>query len=111
MLLASYALITLGGTRVQLRESIKYIAINVISSSLFLIAIAYLYGTLGSLNMAHLATLIQESGQTPILTVISLLFLILFSLKSGLFLYYCLPGSYSKLSILLARNVVVFLRN
>lgn len=95
MLLASYALITLGGARVQLRESIKYIAINVISSSLFLIAIAYLYGTLGSLNMAHLATLIQESGQTPILTVISLLFLIVFSLKSGLLLYQWLPGSYS----------------
>lgn len=102
MLLASYALITLGGTRVQLRESIKYIAINVISSSLFLIAIAYLYGTLGSLNMAHLASLIQESGQTPILTVISLLFLIVFSLKSGLLLYQWLPGSYSTLPTAIA---------
>jgi len=95
MLLASYALITLGGTKVQLRESIKYIAINVVSSSLFLIAIAYLYGTLGTLNMAHLSIRIAETGQTPILTVISILFLIVFSLKSGLLLYQWLPGSYS----------------
>ncbi|MBO1002201.1 Na+/H+ antiporter subunit D [Pseudogracilibacillus auburnensis] len=95
MLLASYALITLGGTRLQLKESLKYIAINVVSSSLFLIAIAYLYGTLGTLNMAHLSMRIAESGQTPLLTVISLLFLIVFSLKSGLLLYQWLPGSYS----------------
>lgn len=95
MLLASYALITLGGSKLQLQESLKYIAINVVSSSLFLIAIAYLYGTLGTLNMAHLSMRIAEVGQTPLLTVISLLFLIVFSLKSGLLLYQWLPGSYS----------------
>lgn len=95
MLLASYALITLGGSKVQLRESIKYIAINVVSSSLFLIAIAYLYGTLGTLNMAHLSERIAEVGQTPILTVISILFLLVFSVKSGLLLFQWLPGSYS----------------
>ncbi|MEJ8778884.1 Na+/H+ antiporter subunit D [Pseudogracilibacillus sp. ICA-222130] len=96
MLLASYALITLGGTKAQLRESIKYITINVISSSLFLIAIAYLYGALGTLNLAHLSERIDEVGQTPIITVISFVFLIVFSLKSGLLLYQWLPGSYSK---------------
>lgn len=95
MLLASYVLLTLGATKAQLIESLKYIAINVISSSLFLIAIAYLYGTLGTLNMAHLSVRIAEVGQTPLLTVISLLFLIVFSLKSGLLLYQWLPGSYS----------------
>lgn len=95
MLLASYVLITLGGSKLQLKESIKYIAINVVSSSLFLIAIAYLYGTLGTLNMAHLSLRIAEAEQTATLTVISLLFLIVFSLKSGLVLYQWLPGSYS----------------
>lgn len=95
MLLASYVLITLGASKRQLKESIKYIAINVVSSSLFLIAIAYLYGTLGTLNMAHLSIRIAEVGQTPILTVISLLFLIVFSLKSALLLFQWLPGSYS----------------
>lgn len=95
MLLASYALITLGGKKFQLREAIIYIAINVVSSSLFLIAIAYLYGVLGTLNLAHLSERIAEVGQTPLLTVISLLFLIVFSIKSGLLLYQWLPGSYS----------------
>lgn len=95
MLLASYALITHGGTKIQLKESIKYIVINVLSSSLFLIAIAYLYGSLGTLNLAHLSDRIAEVGQTPLLTGISLLFFIVFSIKSGLFLYQWLPGSYS----------------
>lgn len=95
MLLASYALITLGANKKQLQESIKYVAINVLASSLFLIAIAYLYGAVGTLNMAHIASRLQESGQTPLLTVISLCFLIVFSLKSGLLLYQWLPGSYS----------------
>src|SRR5699024_9337541 len=93
MLLASYALITLNGKKVQLRESIKYVAINVVASSFFLIAIAYLYGTIGTLNMAHASERIAEVGQTPLLTVISLVFLLVFSLKSGLLLYQWLPGS------------------
>ena len=95
MLLSSYVLITLGGTKSQLKESLKYITINVISSSLFLIAIALLYGLVGTLNMAHIATRVAEVEQTPLLTVVSLLFLIVFSLKSALLLYQWLPGSYS----------------
>ncbi|GIN21848.1 MAG TPA: Na+/H+ antiporter subunit D [Bacillus bacterium] len=95
MLLASYILISLGGTKVQLKESVIYVAINVISSWFFLVAVAYLYGTVGTLNMAHLSQRVAESGQTPILTVISILFLIVFALKAGLLLYFWLPGSYS----------------
>src|SRR5699024_12321707 len=79
----------------QLKASIKYIAINVVSSSFFLIAIAYLYGLTGTLNLADLPEKIAEVGQTPILTVIRLLFLLVFSIKSGLFLYQWLPSSYS----------------
>src|SRR5690625_4628407 len=94
MLLASYALITLGGGKKQLQESFKYIAINVVSSSLFLVAIAYLYGLLGTFIIAHLSERIAETGQTPLLTVVSLLFLLVFSIKSGLLLYQWLPGSY-----------------
>ncbi|MFC4023411.1 Na+/H+ antiporter subunit D [Oceanobacillus longus] len=95
MLLASYVLVALGGKKGQLRESIKYVVINVISSWIFLIAIAYLYGTVGTLNLAHLSERIAESGQTPLLTVISIVFLTVFALKSGLLLYFWLPGAYS----------------
>jgi len=95
MLLSSYVLITLGGRKIQLVESIKYVVINVLSSWFFLLGIAYLYGTVGTLNLAHLSVRIAEVGQGPLLTTIAIIFLVVFSLKSGLLLYFWLPGSYS----------------
>jgi multicomponent Na+:H+ antiporter subunit D len=95
MLVASYVLITLGGTKVQLRESVKYVLINMISSSLFLVAIAFVYAMTGTLNMAHLSVRVAEGGQGGLMTVVAFLFLIVFSLKAGLFLFFWLPGSYS----------------
>lgn len=95
MLLSSYVLLSLGGGRIQLRETIKYIVINIISSSLFVIAIAYLYSITGTLNMAHIAQRIAEFGQDGLTTTVSLLFLTVFGLKSALFLFFWLPGSYS----------------
>lgn len=95
MLISSYVLISLGGTRIQLRESIKYVLVNLTSSLLFLVAISYLYATMGTLNFAHLSVRVAEAGQDGLLTAISLLFLIVFSLKAGLLLFFWLPGSYS----------------
>lgn len=95
MLISSYALIVLGGTKRQLRETLKYMLINIISSTLFVAAVAYLYGTVGTLNMAHLSLRVAEVQQGGILSVIGLLFLIVFALKAGLFLFFWLPGSYS----------------
>ncbi|WKA54352.1 Na+/H+ antiporter subunit D [Planococcus shixiaomingii] len=95
MLLSSYVLLTLGGSRKQLREAIKYVTINIVSSWFFLVALAFLYGAIGTLNMAHLSARVAEAGQGPLLTTISIVFLIVFSLKAGLLLYYWLPGSYS----------------
>ncbi|MED3764464.1 Na+/H+ antiporter subunit D [Ureibacillus terrenus] len=94
MLMASYVLVALGGEKVQLRESLKYVLINVVASSVFLIALAYLYGTVKTLNMAHIAERVSEVGQDPILTLVSLVLLIVFSLKAGLVLFFWLPGSY-----------------
>ncbi|WP_313892202.1 Na+/H+ antiporter subunit D [Psychrobacillus sp.] len=95
MLLASYVLLTLGGEKRQLREALKYVVINVLASWFFLVALAYLYGTLGTLNMAQISERVAEAGQGPLLTTISILFLIVFSLKAGLLLFFWLPGSYS----------------
>lgn len=95
MLLASYALIALGGDKIQFRESLKYVLINVLASWFFLVALAYLYGTLGTLNMAHMSVRVAEDGQSALLTTISLLFLLVFALKAGLLLFFWLPGSYS----------------
>jgi multicomponent Na+:H+ antiporter subunit D len=95
MLISSYALISLGGTKLQLRETSKYLLINIVSSTLFVAAVAYLYAAVGTLNMAHLSQRIAEAGQGGVLNVIAVLFLIVFSLKAGLFLFFWLPGSYS----------------
>jgi multicomponent Na+:H+ antiporter subunit D len=95
MLMSSYVLLVLGGTKAQLRESIKYILVNVISSALFVITVAYLYSVVGSLNMAHISERIEEVHQPGIVTVIAILFLIVFGLKGAVFpLFFWLPGSY-----------------
>jgi len=95
MLIASYALIVIGGEKAQLREALKYILLNVIGSTLFVVSIAYLYAAVGTLNLAHLSERVADAGQGGILTVIAALLLIVFALKAGLFLFYWLPGSYS----------------
>jgi multicomponent Na+:H+ antiporter subunit D len=95
MLVSSYVLISLGGTKIQLRESIQYILINIISSFLFLVAIAFLYALTGTLNFAHLSVRVAEVGQDGLMTTVAILLLIVFSLKAGLFLFFWLPGSYS----------------
>lgn len=95
MLVSSYVLISLGGTKIQLRESIKYILVNIISSFLFLVAIAFLYAMTGTLNFADLSIRVAEIGQEGLMTTVAILFLIVFSLKAGLFLFFWLPGSYS----------------
>jgi multicomponent Na+:H+ antiporter subunit D len=98
MLMSSYVLLVLGGTKIQLRESIKYLLVNVISSALFVIAVAYLYSVVGTLNMAHISARINEisvNGMPGILSVIAVLFLIVFGLKGAIFpLYFWMPGSY-----------------
>ncbi|KAB2332975.1 Na+/H+ antiporter subunit D [Bacillus mesophilum] len=98
MLMSSYVLIVLGGTKIQLRESIKYLLVNVISSALFVIAVGYLYSVTGTLNMAHLSeriASISADGQLGIITVIGVLFMIVFGLKGAVFpLFFWLPGSY-----------------
>lgn len=96
LLMASYVLIVLGGEKKQLRESIKYILVNVISSAFFVVAIALLYSVIGTVNMADISVKIVEIGQPGIITVIAILFLLVFGIKGAIFpLYFWLPGSYS----------------
>lgn len=95
MLVSSYVLISLGGEKLQLRESLKYILVNVLSSSLFLVAVAYLYRMVGTLNMAHLSIRVQEAGVDGLMITVAFLFLVVFALKAALFLFFWLPGSYS----------------
>nr|WP_313894572.1 Na+/H+ antiporter subunit D [Psychrobacillus sp.] len=96
LLMASYVLIVLGGEKVQLKESIKYILVNIVSSSLFVITVGYLYSVVGTLNMADISVKLAGIGQAGIITVIAVLFLIVFGIKGAIFpLFFWLPSSYA----------------
>ncbi len=96
LLMASYLLIVIGGEKIQLRESIKYILVNIVSSSFFVVGVAYLYSVTGTLSMADLAVKIPQVENTGIITTIAIMFLVVFGLKGAIFpLYFWLPGSYS----------------
>jgi multicomponent Na+:H+ antiporter subunit D len=96
MLMASYVLLVLGGTKAQLRESLKYIIVNVLSSAMFVISVAYLYSIVGTLNMAQLSVRVAEVNQPGILSVIAISFLVVFGLKGAIFpLFFWLPGAYN----------------
>ena len=95
MLMSSYVLLVIGGTKIQLRETIKYLLVNVIASALFVVAVALLYSVVGTLNIADISQRIAEVEQPAIITVIAILFLVVFGLKGAIFpLYVWMPGSY-----------------
>ena len=96
LLMASYALIVVGADKVQLRESIKYMLINMFSSVIFVTLVAFLYAVVGTVNMAQIAVRVQEVRQTGVLTTIAVLLFFVFATKAALFpLYYWMPKSYS----------------
>jgi multicomponent Na+:H+ antiporter subunit D len=95
MLMSSFVLVALGNERAQLEGALKYVTINLISSTIFLTAIGILYGITGTLNMAHLSVQLAESDQTALVTVVAVLFMIAFGIKAALFpLFFWLPASY-----------------
>jgi multicomponent Na+:H+ antiporter subunit D len=95
MLVASFVLMALHRTTVQVEAAFKYVTINLIASSIFLTALGLLYGMTGTLNMADLARVWPTITTPAVDTVLAALFLIAFSIKAGLFpLFFWLPASY-----------------
>ena len=94
LLVASYVLITLGSTESRIRTGVVYIVVSLVSSILFLAAIAVIYGALGTVNMAQIADRMIELPQET-QTVLHLLLLLAFSIKAAVFpLSFWLPDSY-----------------
>ncbi|MGV3729059.1 monovalent cation/H+ antiporter subunit D [Hydrogenophaga sp.] len=60
MLAASYGLLLHGSGPSRVRSGLKYIAINLAASSLFLVGASMIYGVTGTLNMADLAARIPQ---------------------------------------------------
>ena len=95
MLVASFVLMALHRTTAQVEAAFKYVAINLIASSIFLTALGLLYGVSGTLNMADLARLEPATRTSGVDLVLAVLFVIAFSIKAGLFpLFFWLPASY-----------------
>lgn len=94
LLVASYVLITLGGTTLRIRAGTIYIVVSLVSSILFLVAIGLIYGATGTVNMAHLAVRIAELPQ-HVQLLLHLILLIAFGIKAAVFpLAFWLPDSY-----------------
>jgi multicomponent Na+:H+ antiporter subunit D len=95
MLMASFVLLTLGGERGQIEGGLKYVTLNLISSTVFLIAAALTYAVGGTLNMATLAERFANVDSPGISTVLAALYFIAFGIKAGMFpLFFWLPASY-----------------
>lgn len=95
IIISSFVLITIGGEKAQLEGAIKYVAMNLLASVVFLTAIAILYGLTGSLNMADLSLQVAKVENRGLVNVTAILFLVGFGIKSAVFpLYFWLPASY-----------------
>jgi multicomponent Na+:H+ antiporter subunit D len=95
MLISSFVLITMGQKKEQLEGGIKYLALNLLGSLLFLAGLGLLYGKTGTLNMAHLAEILKNDDQALLMNTSAILFFVAFGIKAAVFpLFFWLPSSY-----------------
>ncbi|WNV76109.1 Na+/H+ antiporter subunit D [Geodermatophilus sp. DSM 44513] len=94
LLMASYVLLTLGGTAARIRGGVTYIVVSLTSSLVFLAAIGLVYAATGTVNMAQLAV---RLGELPdgLQVLLQSMLLIAFGIKAAVFpLSAWLPDSY-----------------
>ena len=95
MLISSFGLLILGGSKAQIDGGVKYVALNMISTILFLSGVGLLYGMTGTLNMADLARTVPALEDQGLVTLIAMMFMIAFGVKAAVFpLFFWLPASY-----------------
>lgn len=94
LLAASYVLITLGGSGDRIRAGTVYIVVALLSSVLFLVAIAMIYAACGTVNLAQLAIRLPEIDP-GVRLVLQVMLLLAFAIKAAVFpLSAWLPDSY-----------------
>ncbi|MBY4129628.1 Na+/H+ antiporter subunit D [Rhodococcus fascians] len=94
LLAASFVLLTLGASADRVRAGVSYVMVSMVSSLIFLIGIALVYGATGTLNLAHIAVRMDDipSGTR---TAIFAVLLVAFGIKAAVFpLSTWLPDSY-----------------
>ncbi|QEU08840.1 monovalent cation/H+ antiporter subunit D [Paracoccus yeei] len=65
MLAASYGLMLHGSGAARVKAGLQYIAVNLAASLFFLIGVALVYGTTGTLNMADIGRAVRELDDVP----------------------------------------------
>lgn len=94
LLVASYVLITLGGSGERIRAGTIYVVVSLLSSVIFLTAIALVYAATGTVNLAQLAQRLPEVDP-GVQMVLQLMLLLAFGIKAAMFpLSAWLPDSY-----------------
>ncbi len=97
MLIGSYGMMMVGASKAQVRQTLKYVAINSVGSTFFVAGCGIIYATVGTLNMADIAvrTAALTGTRAGMVTAGSMLLLVVFALKAATFpLIYWLPDSY-----------------
>ncbi|MFC1849358.1 monovalent cation/H+ antiporter subunit D family protein [candidate division CSSED10-310 bacterium] len=93
--LSGYALIGLGQDRAPL-SGLNYLFMGTIGASFYLLGVGYLYLVTGSLNMADIASIIPQLGQSSVVFIALLFCLVGIFLKMAFFpLHGWLPNAYS----------------
>lgn len=97
LLIASYGLLVHGGGADRVRGGLHYVVVNLVGSTLFLFALAMIYGTLGTLNIADIAgrvAVVPEADRAIVAAAFTLL-IIVFALKAAIApLFLWLPRAY-----------------
>jgi multicomponent K+:H+ antiporter subunit D len=97
LLAASYGLLLHGTGQLKVRAGLHYIAINLAASLLFLIGVSLIYGVTGTLNMAHLSSLMHDlpADARPLVHVGAVFLGAAFLVKAGIWpLSFWLPTAY-----------------
>ena len=84
VLVASYLLIQIPGSDRSLQAAFPNVAINLLASLLFFVAVGLLYGQHGTVNLADLAVRLAESPPSTLTTVACGLLTVAFGIKAGL---------------------------
>lgn len=97
LLVASYVLISLGGRRTQLVQTVPYVLLNVLGSAVFLAGVGGVYGATGTVNLAELATRVETGAVGEAFWHPMALVLVAFALKAALApLFFWLPDAYAE---------------
>jgi multicomponent K+:H+ antiporter subunit D len=97
LLIASYGLLLHGQGPARLKAGVQYVVVNLVGSSLFLIALGLLYALTGTLNMADLGVRVAQIAPEDqgLLRIAALLLASVFAIKAAVVpLHLWLPRTY-----------------